>query len=329
MAATLDTVLDEIREIQSAARTGGTTGRPQWPMIVLRTPKGWTGPKIVDGLPVEGTWRAHQVPIDEVRTNPDHLRPARDLDAQLPARGAVRRERHAPARARGAGPARHRRMGANPHANGGLLLRDLMLPDFRDYAVDVPKPGRPTSEATRVLGTFLRDVMARQPGQLPDVRARRDRLEPPPGHLRGDRPAWEAEISPTTTTCSRRPGDGGPLGAPVPGLAGGLPADRPARPVQLLRGLHPHHRLDVQPARQVVEGHPRDPLAPADRLAQLPALLAGLAPGPQRLLPPGPGLHRPRGQQEGRDHPRLPAARTPTACSRSPTTACAAATTST
>ena len=97
--------------------------------------------------------------------------------------------------------------------------------------------------------------------------------------------------------------------APLPGLARGLPADRPPRPVQLLRGVHPHHRLDVQPARQVAEGHARDPLAAADRLAQLPALLARLAPGPQRLLPPGPGLHRPRRQQEGGDRPRLPAAR--------------------
>ena len=97
--------------------------------------------------------------------------------------------------------------------------------------------------------------------------------------------------------------------APLPGLAGGLPADRPPRAVQLLRGVHPHRRLDVQPAREVAEGHARDPVAAPDPVAELPAQLARLAPGPQRLLPPGPGLHRPRRQQEGRDRPRLPAAR--------------------
>ena len=106
-----------------------------------------------------------------------------------------------------------------------------------------------------------------------------------------------------------RPRDGGPLRAPVPGLARGLPAERAARAVQLLRGVHPHHRLDVQPARQVAEGDARDPLARTGRLAELPALLARLAPGSQRLLTPGPGLHRPCRQQEGRDRPRVPAAR--------------------
>ena len=106
----------------------------------------------------------------------------------------------------------------------------------------------------------------------------------------------------------RRPGDGGAVRAHVPGVARGLPADRAARPVQLLRGVHPHRRLDVQPARQVAEGHPRHPLAAPGRLAELPALLAGLAAGPQRLQPPGPRLHRPRGEQEGRGHPGLPAA---------------------
>ena len=104
------------------------------------------------------------------------------------------------------------------------------------------------------------------------------------------------------------PGDGGPLGAPLPGLARGLPPDRPARPLQLLRGVHPHHRLDVQPARQVAEDDARDPVAAPDRVAQLPADEPRLAPGPQRLQPPGPGLHRPRREQEGGGHPGLPAA---------------------
>ena len=111
-------------------------------MIVLKTPKGWTGPKVVDGLPVEGTYRAHQVPLSEPTEHPEHLQDARELDAKLPARGAVRRERPAHPRAAPSWlPKGERRMGANPHANGGILLRDLRLPDFRDYAVDVPAPG--------------------------------------------------------------------------------------------------------------------------------------------------------------------------------------------
>jgi xylulose-5-phosphate/fructose-6-phosphate phosphoketolase len=161
LAAALDEALDEIEHIQETARAGERVGRPRWPMIVLRTPKGWTGPKEVDGLPVEGTWRSHQVPMTDVRNNPEHLGlleewmrsygPEELFDdkgrlmpelAELPPRG-------------------ERRMSANPIANGGLLLRDLVLPDFRRYAVDVPAPGTTRSEATRVLGTFLKDVIAR------------------------------------------------------------------------------------------------------------------------------------------------------------------------
>jgi xylulose-5-phosphate/fructose-6-phosphate phosphoketolase len=159
LAATLDEALDEIAAIQQRARGNGDTTRPSWPMIVLRTPKGWTGPKQVDGLPVEGTFRSHQVPLAEVRTNPEHLaaleqwmrsyRPEELFDAS----GAPRPEVTALA------PAGERRMSANPHANGGLLLRELELPDFRDYAVDVPAPATTSSEATRVLGAWLRDVM--------------------------------------------------------------------------------------------------------------------------------------------------------------------------
>ena len=159
LAATLDLVLDEIAAIQSAARGGEVVPRPAWPMIVLRTPKGWTGPKIVDGLQIEGTWRAHQVPLAETRTNPEHramleawmrsYRPAELFDDV----GQLMPELQALA------PSRERRMSANPHANGGLLLRDLSLPDFTDYAVSVPRPGQGISEATRVLGTYLRDVI--------------------------------------------------------------------------------------------------------------------------------------------------------------------------
>jgi xylulose-5-phosphate/fructose-6-phosphate phosphoketolase len=162
-AAVLDQALDGIAEVQRAAREDGARGRPAWPMIVLKSPKGWTGPARVDGLQVEGTWRAHQVPISGVRDNPDHLRALeRWLRSYRPEElfdpgGAVIADldRLAPHGAR--------RMSANPHANGGLLLRDLELPDFRGYAVDVAKPGITTSEATRVLGGFLRDVIERNP----------------------------------------------------------------------------------------------------------------------------------------------------------------------
>ena len=159
MAATLDEVIGEIRRIQQQAREGGVERRPRWPMIVLRTPKGWTGPAEVDGLAVEGTWRSHQVPLSNVRADPEHLvlleawmrsyrpeelfdeegRPGESLLAWLPK-----------------GP---RRMGANPHSNGGLLSRDLKLPEFREYAVDVESPGVTNAEPTRVFGEFLRDVI--------------------------------------------------------------------------------------------------------------------------------------------------------------------------
>ena len=134
-----------------AGRAAAAPARPRWPMIVLRTPKGWTGPKIVDGLPVEGTWRAHQVPLAEVRTNPEHLRQLEEWLRVLPAGGAVRRRRRGRGRTcRRCAPTGDRRMGANPHANGGLLLRDLELPDFRDYAVTGRRARRrAASEPTR------------------------------------------------------------------------------------------------------------------------------------------------------------------------------------
>jgi xylulose-5-phosphate/fructose-6-phosphate phosphoketolase len=160
MAQALDTVVAEIKRIQADARANGSAERPRWPMIVLRSPKGWTGPKEVDGKKTEGYWRSHQVPMADM-SHPGHVqlleswmksyKPQELFDptgklvpelAELPPKG-------------------DRRMSANPHANGGLLLKDLKLPDFRDYAVDVPRPGATAAEATRVMGTFLRDVMKR------------------------------------------------------------------------------------------------------------------------------------------------------------------------
>jgi xylulose-5-phosphate/fructose-6-phosphate phosphoketolase len=163
MAAALDQALDAIHEIQRAARERGDERRPTWPMIILRTPKGWTGPKEVDGLPAEGSFRSHQVPFSEVRNNPGHLALLDDwLRSYRPAELFDEVGRLRPELAELA-PTGARRMSANPRANGGLLLRDLALPDFREYAVEVPSPATTSSEATRILGTFLRDVIRRNP----------------------------------------------------------------------------------------------------------------------------------------------------------------------
>jgi xylulose-5-phosphate/fructose-6-phosphate phosphoketolase len=196
-AELLDEVLDRIEEIQRSARVDGATERPIWPMIVLRSPKGWTGPTKVDGAPVEGTWRSHQVPMTDVRSNPDHLRVLEDWlrsygpDELFDEEGGLRYEL-TEVLPRGA-----RRMSANPHANGGLLLRDLRLPDFRGYALDVRTPGVDVADSTRVLGAFLRDVISKNPDNFllfgPDETAS-NRL----GDVfskTGRR--WQAELEPT------------------------------------------------------------------------------------------------------------------------------------
>jgi xylulose-5-phosphate/fructose-6-phosphate phosphoketolase len=159
MAETLDNVIDEIKGIQEDARSHGSTVRPRWPMIVLRTPKGWTGPKEVDGLPVEGTWRSHQVPLLDFRSNPGHIRQLEEWMKSYRPQELFDEKGTLLPELRELAPEGDRRMGANPHANGGLLLKELRMPDFRAYAVDVPQPGGSRAEATRVLGNFLRDVM--------------------------------------------------------------------------------------------------------------------------------------------------------------------------
>src|SRR5438309_3239795 len=159
MAATLDAVVTEIQAIQDQARRKKDATRPRWPVIILRTPKGWTGPKEVDGKRTEGSWRSHQVPLAEMASKKQHIAllekwmksyKPQELFAET---GQLRPELAELA------PQGSRRMGANPHANGGLLLKDLKMPDFRDYAVKVPKPGAVVAEATRVMGGFLRDVI--------------------------------------------------------------------------------------------------------------------------------------------------------------------------
>ncbi|HEX5455464.1 MAG TPA: phosphoketolase family protein [Stellaceae bacterium] len=195
-AATLGAVLDEIAAIQRAARLQGHAERPRWPMIVLQTPKGWTGPKEVDGVPIEGTFRAHQVPLAGLADNPAHLKMLEDWmksyrpEELFDADGAPLPELRAQP------PAGNRRMGLNPHANGGLLLRDLVLPDFRDYAVAVPRPGAVTGEATRIAGRMLRDVIRHNPRNFrllgPDETTS-NRLD---AVFEATDRVWEAEIRP-------------------------------------------------------------------------------------------------------------------------------------
>ena len=159
MARTLDTVITRIREIQSDARRNGFTVRPRWPAIVLQTPKGWTGPSEVDGIAIEDNWRSHQVPLAALAEKPPHLRMLEEWMRSYDPQSLFTPEGRLKPELRELAPQGRRRMGDNPHANGGMLLRDLRLPNFRDYAVAVAKPGAVVAEATRVQGTFMRDVM--------------------------------------------------------------------------------------------------------------------------------------------------------------------------
>ena len=159
LASTLDVIVNEIKQIQCEARTNGFTKRPQWPMIIFRTPKGWTGPDKVDGVQVEGTWRSHQVPLSELATKPGHVQLLEDwMKSYKPEELFDETGKLIPELAALA-PEGTKRMGANPHANGGLLLHDLEMPDFKKYAVEVTTQGNALAEATTIMGSFLRDVM--------------------------------------------------------------------------------------------------------------------------------------------------------------------------
>ncbi len=159
MAETLDTVINEIKTIQHEARIKGDGRRPHWPMIILRSPKGWTGPASVDGKKSEDFWRSHQVPFSDMHTNPAHLKLLEDWLKSYKPQELFNEAGELIPELAALAPSGVRRMGANPHANGGLLLKDLRLPDFRSYGLAVPKPGGMEGESTRVLGKFLRDVM--------------------------------------------------------------------------------------------------------------------------------------------------------------------------
>jgi len=159
MADMLEEMIGKIKAIQAQARRQEKITRPKWPLLILKTPKGWTGPKFVDGKPVENTWRSHQVPVSDVRNNPAHLQILEDWLKSYKPHELFDKQGHFRPDLAAMAPTGDKRMGMNPHANGGKLLHPLVMPDFRNYAVKVNKPGEPEAEATRVMGTFLRDVM--------------------------------------------------------------------------------------------------------------------------------------------------------------------------
>jgi xylulose-5-phosphate/fructose-6-phosphate phosphoketolase len=300
MAATVDTVIAEIREIQHQARQDGDSRRPRWPMIVLRSPKGWTGPKEVDGKKTEDYWRSHQVPFSDME-RPEHLSLLEEWmrsyqpDELFDANGRLDPELAALA------PTFDRRMGANPHANGGVLLRDLRLPDFRDYAVAVPTPGVTLAESTRAMGVFLRDVMQKN----------RDNFRVfGPDETASNRLGALFEVTDRTWVAERFDYDDH---LAVDGrvmeilsehacqgwLEGYLLTGRHGL-FCLLRGVHSYRRFDVQPACQVAESLAEMPWR-AHRLAELscsPRMSGGRTTTDSRHQ--DPGLHRSRGQQEGR-----------------------------
>jgi len=287
MAATLDSIVEEIQRIKSCAGKNGSQ-RPHWPMIVLRTPKGWTGPKEVDGKKTEDYWRSHQVPMGEMHEKPGHVKILDEWMKSYRPEELFDRSGKLVEELLELPPKGERRMSANPHGNGGLLLKDLRIPDFRDYAVQVPKPGAVDAEATRVMGKFLRDIMKM------NMASRNFRLFSPDENnsnrwqdvLDVTNRAWEAEAYPYDDHLD-------PEGRVMEMLSehqcqGWLEG-------YLLTGRHGffscYEALNVQPACQMVEGDSRYPLAPANRLAELPALLACLAAGSQWLLTPGPRIH--------------------------------------
>ena len=300
MAATLEDCVLEIRRIQQEARASGKAARQRWPMIVLRSPKGWTGPKEVDGHKVEGFWRAHQVPLSGVRDNPAHLKQLEDwLRSYKPEELFDKNGRLIP-ELKALAPKGPRRMGANPHANGGLLRKPLRMPDFRDYAIQVEKPGQASAENTRPLGRFLRDIMRQNTSELPRLRARRKQLEPARRDLRGEQETVAGRLPSRgrrrRRAVARRAGPGDAFRTHPGGLAGRLSAHWPPRLLFDLRSLRSRHRLHVQPARQVACHLPPAALAGARVFAQPADYLHGVAPGPQWVHPPGSRLSRRGGE---------------------------------
>ena len=313
MAAVLEQAIEEIRQIQENARSKDAAIRPRWPMIVLRSPKGWTGPKEVDGLPVEGTFRAHQVPLLVDATHPEHVHQLESWMKSYRAEELFDQNGRLIAELAELAPQGDRRMGANPHANGGILLRDLRMPDFHDHAVSVPSPGAVDGQDTVVLGRFLRDV-----AQLNKDHCN-FRIFGPDETLSN---LLGAVFEVTNRQWDAREVANDEYLAPTGQVLDSMLSEHQCEgwlEGYLLTGRHGLFNsyeafiriveLDVQPARQVAEGHVGTAVAPQDRLPQLSARFPCLAAGSQRLYPPGPRLHRPRHQQESRHCTRLSAAR--------------------
>ena len=312
MAATLDKVVEQIQKIQHDARIQGNATRPRWPMIVLKSPKGWTGPKSVDGLPVEGTFRAHQVPLSvSSSTPPEHLKQLESwMRSYKPEELFDERGRLLPELAELA-PKGDRRMGANPHANGGILLRDLRMPDFRDYAVSVPSPTAVEAGNVHVLGPFLRDVTKLNEDQ------RNFRVFGPDETLSN---RLEAVFEVTNRQWDAATVQNDEFLAPSGGVMEMLSEHQCEGWLEgyLLTGRHGlfnSYEAFIRIVDSMFTQHAkwlkmcRDlPWRRSDRLAELPADLPRLAAGSQRLHAPGPRLHRPRHQQEVRDRARLPPA---------------------
>src|SRR5438094_654869 len=196
MAAALDWALDEIARIQGEAHSDHHPGRPSWPMIILRTPKGWTGPKNVDGEPIEGTFRAHQVPVTGFASDPSHVKILEDWLLRYRPEELFDKTGKVVDEVLRLPPQGDRRMSANPHANGGELLRDLRLPDFRDYAIAVARPGTTTSEATRVLGRYLRDVIKMNPDNFRIVGPDETESNRLSAVFEATNRTWDAEVVP-------------------------------------------------------------------------------------------------------------------------------------
>ena len=310
LAAALDCSFDRIAEIQASSRVFKESTAPSWPAIVLRTPKGWTGPKVVNGLPVEGTFRAHQVPLGEVRSDARQLAMLEEWMLSYGPRRSLRRRRRA-ARSRPRGgprgreahgrqPGRQRHGARDRSAGAGLLALRARCPESRLRAAGVHARAR--RDAARSLRGKPDDV----PPRLP----RRDQLEPSRRGVRGRgsllRRRGPPRRRPRVAEGTRH---GGVERAQLPGLARGLRADRPARPLRDVRGVRPRHCVDGDPARQVARDERGPSLARPGPVAELPPDVDVLAQRPQRLQPPGPRLHG-YDPLEKRDRgPRLSAAR--------------------
>ena len=313
MAATMDKAIEQIREIQSNARNKNDTTRARWPMIVLKSPKGWTGPKVVDGLQIEGTFRAHQVPLLVDPEHPDHVKLLESWMKSYKAEELFDDNGRLMPELADLAPKGNRRMGANPHANGGILLRDLRMPDFHAHAVNVPSPGAVQGQDTLVLGKFLRDVTKLNQDQ------RNFRVFGPDETLSN---LLGAVFEVTNRQWDAREVKNDEFLAPAGRVLDSMLSEHQCEgwlEGYLLTGRHGlfnSYEAFIRIVDSMFSQHAKwlkvtsgTAVAPEDRVAELFARLPRLAAGSQRLHAPGSRLPRPRDQQKGRYRARLPSAR--------------------